>query len=135
MRPIHAHDQPEARCRDTTYYNPQTKQKRDASGNTTYRIRGSAGGDKIHYDGPTSALTADMSVVKLLLHSVVSDQASWMTLDIKDYYLGTPLLRSEYVRISTRFLPAAVIATHNLLPYLSNQSILFEVSKGMCGLP
>ena len=70
---------------DTTYYNPQTKQKRDAKGHITYNIRGNAGGDKINYRSPTSALKADMPVVKLLLHSVISDNANWMTIDIKDY--------------------------------------------------
>ena len=135
MRPIHPVDQPLDRRRDTTYYNPQTKQKRDALGNVTYRIRGTAGGDKIHYDGPTSALTADMPVVKLLLHSVVSEGASWMTVDIKDYYLGTPLLRPEYVRIPFRFLPPAVITAHNLQPYVNNDTVLFEITKGMYGLP
>jgi hypothetical protein len=92
-------------------------------------------GIRFHYDGPTSALTADMPVVKLLLHSVVSDGASWMTIDIKDYYLGTPLLRPEYVRIPSRFLPAEVITTHRLQPFIHSDTVLFEISKCMCGLP
>jgi hypothetical protein len=32
-----------------------------------------------------------------------------MSIDIKDFYLGTPLHRPEYVRISKRFLPASVM--------------------------
>ena len=133
--PIHYADQPADRRRDTTYYNPQTKQKRDPDGHTTYRIRGTAGGDKINYQGPTSALTADMPVVKLLLHSVISDDANWMTIDIKDYNLGAPLLRPEYVRIPARLLPSATIQRHNLAPFVTNGSALFQVSKGMYGLP
>lgn len=135
IRPIHRHEQPLDRRGDTTYYNPQTKQKRDALGHTTYRIRGTAGGDKINYTGPTSALTADMPVVKLLLHSVVSDNAHWLTIDIKDYYLNTPLLRPEYVRIPLRMLPPATIKKHNLTPYIIDGTALFQVSKGMYGLP
>ena len=50
----------------------QKKEKRDADGNITYRIRGTAGEDKIHNDGRVSALTADMPVVKLL-HNGVQD--------------------------------------------------------------
>jgi Reverse transcriptase (RNA-dependent DNA polymerase) len=133
--PIHYADQPADRRSDTTYYNPQTKQKRDAEGHITYRIRGTAGGDKINYRGPTAAQTADMPVVKLLLHSVISDNANWMTIDIKDFYLGTPLLRPEYVRIPARLLPPATIAHHNLAPFITNGSALFQVSKGMYGLP
>ena len=55
-----------------------------------YRIRGTAGGDSINYDGPTKAKTATLSTVKILLQSVVSDDVDWMTLDIKDFYLMTP---------------------------------------------
>jgi hypothetical protein len=135
IKPIHPSDQPMDRRRDTTYYNPQTKQKRGATGATTYRVRVTAGGDRINYTGPTSARTADMPVVKLLLHSVISDNAHWMTIDIKDFYLGTPLLRPEYVRIPTRLLPPATIDNHNLQPYIANGSALFQVSKGMYGLP
>ena len=135
MRPINIIGQPPLRRQDTTYFNPQTKQKVNNSGEITYRIRGTAGGDRINYNGPTSAHTAAMTIVKLLIHSVVSKHAHWMTLDIKDYYLGTPLLRPEYVRIPQRMIPTSTMEKHNLTPYLHHDSILFEVSKGMYGLP
>jgi hypothetical protein len=48
--------------------------------NKVYRIRGTAGGDRINYDGPTKANTAALSTVKLLLQSIVSDNANFMTL-------------------------------------------------------
>ena len=52
--------------------------------NKVYRIR-------INYDGLTKANTAALSTVKILLQSVVSNNANCMTLDIKDFYLMTPL--------------------------------------------
>ena len=58
-----------------------------------------------------------------------------MTVDIKDYYLNTPLLRPEYVRIPLRFIPPSTISTHSLTPYIHNNSILMEITKGMYGLP
>ena len=85
IKPILQCDQPTDRRRDTTYVNPRTKQKIDSTDSTTYRIRGTAGGDKINYNGPTSAQTAAMPVLKLLLHSFVSEHKKWMTIDIKDY--------------------------------------------------
>ena len=89
---IHLAQQPIDRRRgDTTYYNPKPKEKYDDDMSKVYRIRGTAGGDKIHYDGPTKVNTAAMSTVKILLQSVVSDDADFMTLDIKDFYLMTPL--------------------------------------------
>ena len=109
--------------------------KIDSTDSTTYRIRGTAGGDKINYNGPTSAQTAAMPVVKLLLHSVVSEHKKWMTIDIKDYYLNTPLLRPEFIRIPCRMIPDTTIATHCLKPYVHQNAILFQVNKGMYGLP
>ena len=135
IRPIHHHQQASDRRKDTTYFNPQTKQKINSDGATTYRIRGTAGGDRINYNGPTSAQTAAMSTVKIFLHSVVSEEKQWMTIDIKDYYLGTPLTRPEYIRIPIRMIPHTTMDTHILRPYIDHQSILFEVTKGMYGLP
>lgn len=135
MRPIHGKDQPSDRRGDTSYYNPQIKEKYDSLGNKTFRVRGTIGGDRINYPGETSADTAAMPVVKLLLQSVISDDVKWMTLDIKDYYLNTPLLRPEYIRIQHKLILDAVITKHLLQPYMTNNSILFEVNQGMYGLP
>jgi hypothetical protein len=50
IRPIAASAQPIDRRRDnTTYYNPQTKEKQAADGSKTFRIHGTAGGDRINY--------------------------------------------------------------------------------------
>jgi hypothetical protein len=104
--------------------------------NKVYRIRGTAGGDRINYDGPTKANTAALSTVKILLQSVVYDNANFMTLDIKDFYLMTPLLpRSEYIRIPLKFLSLKILDKHSLHPFILNNSILFEVTKSMYGLP
>ena len=100
-----------------------------------YRIRGTAGGDKINYDGPTKANTAAMPTVKILVQSVVSDNARWMTLDITDFYLMTWLPRPEYLRIPLKFLSPKVLARHALTPYIHNNSVPFEVVRSMYGLP
>ena len=82
IRPLQYGDQPLLRWRDTTYYNPQPKEKETADGQRTYRIRGTIGGDRVNYPGPTAARTAAMSLVKILLHSVISDNAQWLTIDM-----------------------------------------------------
>ena len=131
MKPLHIHEQPMHRRKDTSYYNPQIKEKEDATGNRTYRVRGTIGGDRINYPGETSANTAAMPVVKILLQSVVSDDSNWMTLDIKDYYLNTPLSRPEYIRIQRKLIPPATLAAHKSERFMSNNSILFKINKGM----
>ena len=68
---IHLHQQTLDRRGDTTYYNPKPKEKYDDDINKIYRIRGTTGGDRINYDGPTKANTAPLSTVKIPLQSVV----------------------------------------------------------------
>ena len=130
IRAIYAHEQPIERKGESTYYNPQVKEKAAIDGSTTYRVRGTIGGDRILYPRPTTARTAAMPLVKLLIQSVVSDNKWFITLDIKDFLLA-PLDRSEYLRISSKFLPSQIIMDNNLQPYLKKGSILFEVNKGM----
>jgi hypothetical protein len=76
-----------------------------------------------------------MSTVKILLQSVFSVNANFMTLDIKDFYLMTRLPRSEYIRIALKFLSQKVLDKHNLHQFIHNNSVLFEVIKSMYGLP
>jgi hypothetical protein len=58
-----------------------------------------------------------------------------MTLDIKDFYLGTPLERFEYVRLPLRAIPDFVMDKYNLRPLVHRDSVLFEIRKCMYGLP
>ena len=134
IKAIHPANQPIERRGKSTYYNPQVKEK-SVDGATTYRVRGTVRGDRINYPGPTTARTAAMPLVKLLLQSIVSDYSRFLTLDIKGFYLNTPLDRPEFLRISSKFLPHYIVAQNSLQQYLHNGSILFEVNKGMYGLP
>ena len=89
MRLIHRHHLPADK--KPAYYNPQVRTK-IKDGLLQYRVRGTIGGNQVHYAGETTAQTASMQVLKILCNSVVSDKnAKFMTADIKDFYLGTPL--------------------------------------------
>ena len=56
------------------------------------QIRVTMGGDRINYPGDCGTPTADLLTVKLLLNSVISTaHAKFMTIDIKDFYLMTPM--------------------------------------------
>lgn len=132
IRPMLARNLP-AGCH-ASYYNPQLREE-EVNGIIEQRVRGTIGGDRIDYPGEVSARTDDMEVVKILLNSVVSDDASVMTLDIKDYYLGTPLDTTEYIRIDCKFIPEDCMIKYNLHQYIHNGSVLHSVHKGMYGLP
>ena len=65
------------------------------------RTRFTVGGDKIKYPGEVATPTAEMLVAKLLFNSVVSTPgARFMTMDILNVYLMTPLRRPEFIRIN-----------------------------------
>ena len=73
--------------------------------NGNIECEGTYGGDR---DDPndTAAYTADMTDVKLFLNSVVSTpKARFMTMDITDFYLGTPLDHMAYMRIHRNQFP------------------------------
>lgn len=66
--------------------------------NELNRCRITVGGDKINYPFEVATPTADLLTVKLLLNSVIStDGARFCSIDIKNFYLCTPLKRYEYV--------------------------------------
>ena len=74
------------------------------------RTRITVGGDKINYPDDCGTPTADLMLVKLLLNSVFSTpNAKFMTLDVKNFYLNTPLRRYEYFKMKIDLFPADVI--------------------------
>jgi len=89
--PIRYSDIPADRLGDIVYYNPVVKQKRNDDGSIKCRVRGTAGGDRLTVPYDVSARTASLETVKMLIHSIVSSNKKWRTLDIADFYLGTPL--------------------------------------------
>ena len=101
------------------------------------RTRFVIGGDKINYPGKVATPTADMLVAKLLFNSVVSTKdAKFMTLDISDFYLMTPLLRPEYIRIKLSDLPEEIIQQYKLNDKANKNGMVFvKITKGMYGLP
>ena len=59
------------------------------------------GGDRINYPGKVATLTAEMLVAKMLFNSVISTKKGvrFMTIDISNFYLMTPLHHAEFIRI------------------------------------
>ena len=55
--------------------------------------------------------------------------------DLKDFYLGHNLPRSEYIGIPLSIIPQEIIDAYNLHDYAHNGYIYAKVDKGMYGLP
>ena len=60
---------------------------------------------------------------------------SCITVDIKDYYLCTPMNRFEYMRIPVKHIPQDIMHRYNLAGLIVNDHVLVEIRKGMYGLP
>ena len=137
---MHRHDQPHDRRSDTTYYSPQVKEKLDNNNNYLRRVRGTLGGDRINYNGNTLSEVADPAAVSIHQQSVLADRkkglnAKYVTLDLKDYYLGCQLDREEYLWIPTKHMTAKTMNEFNLYQYVSDGKILFRVDGSMYGHP
>jgi hypothetical protein len=57
-----------------------------------------------------------------------------MMMDIKNYYLGTPLPRFEYMKMLLSRFPEEIIQTYNLNALAVNGWVYIEIRKGMYGL-
>jgi hypothetical protein len=105
--------------------------------NEPNRCRITVGGDRINYPYEVATPTADLLTVKLLINSIISTVgAKFCSIDIKNFYLCTPLKRFEYVRMHLADFPSDVIAQYNLTDIANKDGMVFvEIRKGMYGLP
>ena len=132
---IHQHEVPKDRKRDVTYGQfVCTVRPEKAEPN---RTRFTVGGDRINYPGEVATPTADMLVAKMLFNSVISTKnARFMTMDISNFYLMTPLHRPEYIRMKLSDIPAEVINEYKLKDKAAmDGSIYIKAKRGMYGLP
>ena len=132
---IHKHEVPRDRRKDVTYGQfVCTVRPEKAESN---RTRFTVGGDRINYPGEVATPTADMLVAKLLFNSVISTKdAKFMTLDISNFYLMTPLKRPEFIRMKLSDIPDEIIREYKLRDKATpDGSIYIVANKGMYGLP
>ena len=101
----------------------------------THRVRITVGGDKLTYNGDASSTCAAITTVKTLLNSVISTPAArFSTIDIKDFYYGTPLKDFEYMRIPIKLIPEEIIVQYDLHAIEHEGYVYMEIRKGMPGL-
>jgi hypothetical protein len=99
------------------------------------RGRLTVGGDRLDYSGDVATSTTDITTFKILINSTLStEDAAMMMMDIKNYYLGTPLPRSEYMKMLLSRFPEEIIQKYNLNALAVDGWVYIEIRKGMCGL-
>ena len=101
-----------------------------------YRVRLTVGGDKLTYHGLTATQCASLITTKILLNSTVSTpDARWGSLDIKNFYYGTPMIEYEYMKIKLSEIPQDVTEHYKLNEIVHSDGYVYiEIRKGMPGL-
>jgi hypothetical protein len=99
------------------------------------RVRLTVGGDRLEYSGHVATTTADIKAFKILINSTLSTkEAAMIVMDIKSYYIGTPLPRFEYMKMLLSRFPEEIIQKYNLNALAVDGWVYIEIRKGMYGL-
>ncbi len=73
------------------------------------------GGNLINYPGDCGTPTADLLTVKLMFNIIIlTPNAKFMTINIKDFYLMTPMDCFEYFQMKLEFFPQDIIEEYGL---------------------
>jgi hypothetical protein len=108
-------------------YKPHKKEKE--------RVRLMVGGDRLDFSGDVATSTAEIATFKILINSTLSTKdAAMMMMDIKIYYLGTPLPSYEYMRMLLSKFPEEIVDKYNLKALAVDGWVYIEIRKGMYGL-
>ncbi len=103
-----------------------------------YRVRLTVGGDKLPYDDDAGSPAASLLETKLILNSTISDAAAgarFLTADLKDHFLASPMKDPEFMRIKYKYFPQAVRDQYNLDNLVSPDGYIYiRIKKGMYGL-
>jgi hypothetical protein len=94
------------------------------------------GGNLIDYPGDVSTKTSDLTTSKCLWDSTLSTPgARYMCMDVKNFYVNTPMARPEYMRIHISLILQEIVNQYKLLDLVHNGYVYIRITKGMYGLP
>jgi hypothetical protein len=97
-----------------------------------------AGGDKLDYPGDASSPTVSMLDAKLHLNSTILDAkhgARHLGLDIKNYFLGTPVAYYQYMRVQQSVIPQEVWDDpRSDIQIAADGYVYLEIRRNMYGL-
>ncbi len=94
------------------------------------QMRFTVGGDRINYPGEVATPTMEMLVAKMLFNSVISTKgARFMTMDISNFYLMTPLHRPKFIRVKLSDIPDEVIEEYKLREKATKNGSIYIIAK------
>jgi hypothetical protein len=90
---------------------------------------------RLDYSGDVATSTADITTFKILINITLSiKDAEMMMMDIKNYYMGTPLPWYEYMPMLLPRFPEEIVGKYNLKALAIDGWVYIEIRKGMHGL-
>lgn len=133
MRPINFQDIPRDRISDVAHIRVVCEVRPTKA--EPERTRITIGGNTIGYTGDCGTKTGSLETVKLVINSTLSTPgAEWMTADLANFYLNTPLDRPEFLRIKLADIPQEIIDEYDLEKYAHNGWVYYQLSRCMYGL-
>jgi len=100
------------------------------------RIRITAGGNLVEYEGELSVRTANITTAKLHWNSVISTKdARYMCLDLALFYLTANLEYYEYMKLPLALFPQWIIEQYDLNTHAKDGMVYIEMRKAVYGLP
>lgn len=104
-----------------------------------WRVRLVVGGDKLDYTMDAGSPAASLIETKLLLNSVISDHkkhnSRFMTCDIKDFFLASPMRDAEYMRLPYKHFPSFIKTKYGIDSIVHTDGYVYiKIKKGMYGL-
>jgi hypothetical protein len=96
------------------------------------RVRLTVGGDRLDYSSDIATSMADITTFKILINSTLStEDAAMMMMDIKNYYLGTPLPRFEHMKMLLSRFPKEIVQKYNINALAVDGWVYIEIRKSM----
>jgi hypothetical protein len=102
-----------------------------------YHTQLTTGGDRINYPDNVGIPTADMTLFKCLMNSIISTPgARCIMVDIKDFYLCTHMKCPEYMRLKVTDIPEEIMREYKLQELVAQDGYVYcKITKGMYSLP
>mmetsp|Transcript_17385 Transcript_17385/g.24552 ORF Transcript_17385/g.24552 Transcript_17385/m.24552 type:complete len:288 (+) Transcript_17385:996-1859(+) len=92
-------------------------------------------GDCLQYNGDAASPATNIIETKILINSVLSTpNAKFASINIKNFFLNTPMVSFEYVAVPISRVPQQIMDHYKLHHLIHNSRIYCEVRKGMYGL-
>ena len=106
--------------------------------NEQYHVRITVGEDRLTYLDDVGCPVANLLEQKILVNSTIYDALygdCFMSVDIKDYFLATPMVQAEYMKVQYKHIPEDICTRYNLDKKLTTDDCIYiKIKKGMYGL-